>query len=82
VSIELPNEPLRRAMGDDAWLDRIISATRKMIAPLQTVWLGFDVSTQIADVWRRGRRIGKYGGLPMVMVSDDARRSAEGLTAR
>jgi len=37
VSIELPNEPLRRALGDDAWLDRIISATRKMIAPMQTV---------------------------------------------
>lgn len=37
VSIELPNEPLRRAMGDDAWLDRIVSATRKMIVPMQTV---------------------------------------------
>lgn len=32
-------------MGDDALLDRIISATRKTIVPMQTVWLGFDVST-------------------------------------
>ncbi|KSZ56411.1 xylose isomerase [Rhodococcus pyridinivorans KG-16] len=37
VSIELPNEPLRQAMGDDAWLDRIVSATRKLITPMQAV---------------------------------------------
>ncbi|MCK8672896.1 sugar phosphate isomerase/epimerase family protein [Rhodococcus sp. NPDC003382] len=37
VSIELPNEPLRRALGDDAWLDKIISATRRTIAPIQAV---------------------------------------------
>ncbi|MBS9372280.1 sugar phosphate isomerase/epimerase family protein [Rhodococcus sp. B50] len=37
VSIELPNEPLRQAMGDDAWLDRIVSATRKLITSMQAV---------------------------------------------
>ena len=29
VSVELPNEPLRRAVGTDAWLDRLVAATRR-----------------------------------------------------
>ena len=33
VSIELPNEPLRRAVGTDAWLDRLVAATREVLAP-------------------------------------------------
>lgn len=37
VSIELPNEPLRQRMGDDAWLDTIVSATRRMITPKLSV---------------------------------------------
>jgi len=31
MSIELPNEPLRRAMGDDVWLDRLITSARDTI---------------------------------------------------
>ncbi|MFC9554661.1 sugar phosphate isomerase/epimerase family protein [Rhodococcus sp. NPDC056960] len=33
VSIELPNEPLRRAVGTDAWLDRLVAATRAVLSP-------------------------------------------------
>lgn len=32
VSIELPNEPLRRAVGTDAWLERLVEATREVLA--------------------------------------------------
>ncbi|SED27925.1 sugar phosphate isomerase/epimerase family protein [Rhodococcus koreensis] len=32
VSIELPNEPLRRAVGTDAWLARLVTATREVLA--------------------------------------------------
>ncbi|MFE5707157.1 sugar phosphate isomerase/epimerase family protein [Rhodococcus koreensis] len=32
VSIELPNEPLRRAVGTDAWLERLVTATREVLA--------------------------------------------------
>lgn len=32
VSIELPNEPLRRAVGTDAWLARLVAATREVLA--------------------------------------------------
>ncbi|GAF48426.1 sugar phosphate isomerase/epimerase family protein [Rhodococcus wratislaviensis] len=32
VSIELPNEPLRRALGTDAWLARLVAATREVLA--------------------------------------------------
>ncbi|MFC0448534.1 sugar phosphate isomerase/epimerase family protein [Rhodococcus jostii] len=32
VSIELPNEPLRRAVGTDAWLARLVAATRDVLA--------------------------------------------------
>lgn len=31
VSIELPNEPLRRAAGTDAWLARLVRATREVL---------------------------------------------------
>lgn len=33
VSIELPNDPLRRAVGTDTWLDRLVAATREVISP-------------------------------------------------
>src|SRR5574340_853300 len=32
VSIELPNEPLRRAVGTDTWLERLVAATRDVLA--------------------------------------------------
>ncbi|ANS30035.1 sugar phosphate isomerase/epimerase family protein [Rhodococcus opacus] len=32
VSIELPNEPLRRVVGTDAWLARLVAATREVLA--------------------------------------------------
>lgn len=32
VSIELPNEPLRQAVGTDAWLERLVEATREVLA--------------------------------------------------
>lgn len=32
VSIELPNEPLRRAVGTDAWLDRLVASARHTVA--------------------------------------------------
>ncbi|WP_009474539.1 sugar phosphate isomerase/epimerase [Rhodococcus sp. JVH1] len=32
VSIELPNEPFRRAVGTDAWLARLVAATREVLA--------------------------------------------------
>jgi sugar phosphate isomerase/epimerase len=32
ISIELPNEPLRRAAGTDAWLERLVSAARRTVA--------------------------------------------------
>lgn len=32
VSIELPNEPLRRASGTGLWLDQLVTATRKVLA--------------------------------------------------
>jgi sugar phosphate isomerase/epimerase len=32
ISIELPNEPLRRAVGTDAWLERLVSAARRTVA--------------------------------------------------
>ncbi|MGW5149155.1 sugar phosphate isomerase/epimerase family protein [Rhodococcus koreensis] len=32
VSVELPNEPLRRAVGTDAWLARLVAATREVLA--------------------------------------------------
>ncbi|WP_370182948.1 sugar phosphate isomerase/epimerase family protein [Rhodococcus wratislaviensis] len=32
VSIELPNEPLRRAVGTDAWLAQLVAATREVLA--------------------------------------------------
>ena len=32
VSIELPNEPLRRAVGTDTWLERLVTATREVLA--------------------------------------------------
>lgn len=31
VSIELPNEPLRRAHGTGTWLDRLVTATREVL---------------------------------------------------
>ena len=31
VSVELPNEPLRRAVGTDAWLDRLVTQTRRVL---------------------------------------------------
>lgn len=35
VSVELPNEPLRRAVGTDAWLDRLVAATRETLAQVR-----------------------------------------------
>nr|WP_271212410.1 TIM barrel protein [Rhodococcus wratislaviensis]GLK38907.1 xylose isomerase [Rhodococcus wratislaviensis] len=32
VSIELPNEPLRQVVGTDAWLARLVAATREVLA--------------------------------------------------
>ncbi|MCZ4582974.1 TIM barrel protein [Rhodococcus opacus] len=32
VNIELPNEPLRRVVGTDAWLARLVAATREVLA--------------------------------------------------
>ncbi|MBV6757604.1 sugar phosphate isomerase/epimerase family protein [Rhodococcus opacus] len=37
VSIELPNEPLRRAVGTDAWLARLVAATRDVLAQVPAV---------------------------------------------
>ncbi|MCV2489205.1 TIM barrel protein [Geodermatophilus sp. YIM 151500] len=34
ISIELPNEPLRRAVGTDAWLARLVAGARRTVAPL------------------------------------------------
>ncbi|QSE79366.1 sugar phosphate isomerase/epimerase family protein [Rhodococcus koreensis] len=31
VSVELPNEPLRRSVGTDAWLARLVAATREVL---------------------------------------------------
>lgn len=36
ISVELPNEPQRRAMGTDAWLDRLAMATRATLAQSST----------------------------------------------
>ncbi len=32
ISIEVPNEPLRRAVGTDAWLKRLVTAARRTVA--------------------------------------------------
>ena len=32
ISIEVPNEPLRQAVGTDAWLERLVTAARRTVA--------------------------------------------------
>lgn len=36
VSIELPNEPQRRALGTDAWLEHLVRATRAVLGAVPT----------------------------------------------
>lgn len=35
VSIELPNEPERRRLGTDAWLERVLGAARRVLAAVE-----------------------------------------------